>query len=1274
MNWGRNVTALRPLVLGLVCSACQCGEDGLQSTKAILEVTPDKLDFGEVGVGDLRALGLHLKNSGNSALHLTDFALTSTGSEFSRAADPPTALAPGESADVSFLYQPTNLGEDLGQLRVVADSGQDPFLVRLRGVGVAGSVRTEGDGEACPGVPGSISFGSTAPNTTVDRHITVRASGTAPITITQAMLEPGPSTEFSIDAAALPKTLAPGETLVLTIHYTPVDGGADSGSFAITTDLASTPTLHVAVCGTGVAPAICAHPVPLDLGAVRSGSTAVSTLTLESCGALPLDLSAIAMATDVQHPSDPAFSLVMAPGLPTTLAPGATVDVRVRFTASPLLGPRRAWIAVDSSALGSPHSFFPVTAHVAAPCGLAVDPAVLTYYGVAAGTTDQRSVLISNQGEDLCVVQSLSISSTQAQPVFRLPALPVLPLSLPAGGAEILPVEYAPTGSGPDQARLVVTQADGSTLAVDLRGNPTIGDECVVDIRPSSLNFGVVPIGAAQHLAVAVSNVGNEACRIRSARILHQTPGFSAMVSGLGFLPPGVGSGSVDVSFAPTGPGAQADTLEIVVAGALGAMGGGTYHVGLAGLSGDARLCVTPLDLRFGAVTSGNHADRSVQISSCGSAPVNLRAMVLAPGSSSTFSIVGAPMVPVSLAPTATAAPALTVRYSPTSAGPHFGQIDVLSTDPNNPTIHVRLSGNWDQGCTKILECAPTSLDFGQSEVARSKLIRVVCRSAGPDPVHIAGAGLTGGSNAFSVVAQTPTDVAPGATFSFDAFYTPSAAAMDTATLAIMSDACLAPAGLPLSGQGFIPQLPLCQAPSTFSPTLKWEWTGSTVEPGLTNVWMTPLVANLTDDNGDGRIDENDVPEVLFVSFDRIPLTDPNQSRPGVLRVLSGDTGAERFSVVNPRFPDSGQLAVGDIDGDGLPEIIAMKHHPTPPGSGSGGITGRYTTGTLVALDHNGQQIWESDPYSWSPSVTWSAAGPAIADLDGDGYAEIILGRDVFDHHGHLLWRGTGDAGNVLGGPQSITADLDGDGHPEVIAGGTVYNRDGTIRWNISDSGEGGTGVGRLDPADPFPEVVLISDQVHVYDHLGNERWHAPIPTNGPGAQLPVIADFDGDGDEDIAVADGVGVHVYRGTGGIMWSGVVSDMTCCPGITAFDFEGDGAYELLLNDFGNVYVFRGSDGTVIYTAARPSETNLELPVVADVDNDGHAEIVVALESGLGSGGVKVYTNAGNHWVSAPRIWNQQSYSVDNVLENGAIPRVLPPMSTTGVFRGQKARCR
>ena len=71
----------------------------------------------------------------------------------------------------------------------------------------------------------------------------------------------------------------------------------------------------------------------------------------------------------------------------------------------------------------------------------------------------------------------------------------------------------------------------------------------------------------------------------------------------------------------------------------------------------------------------------------------------------------------------------------------------------------------------------------------------------------------------------------------------------------------------------------------------------------------------------------------------------------------------------------------------------------------------------------------------------------------------------------------------------------------------------------------------------------------------------------------------------------------------------------------------------------------------------SATWAEEPVVADVDNDGHADIVVSSDffrQAADDTGIIVFQDVANKWKRTRRIWNQHSYHVTNVNEDATIP--------------------
>jgi len=104
------------------------------------------------------------------------------------------------------------------------------------------------------------------------------------------------------------------------------------------------------------------------------------------------------------------------------------------------------------------------------------------------------------------------------------------------------------------------------------------------------------------------------------------------------------------------------------------------------------------------------------------------------------------------------------------------------------------------------------------------------------------------------------------------------------------------------------------------------------------------------------------------------------------------------------------------------------------------------------------------------------------------------------------------------------------------------------------------------------------------------------------------------------------------------------------------------------------VFSGPDGAVkLESQDHTNNTWLEYPVIADVDGDGHAEVVVPNTAYGGAvprqySGITVIGDANNSWRSGRKIWNQHAYFITNINDDGSIPRTAAQnWSTYNNFR-------
>ncbi len=128
------------------------------------------------------------------------------------------------------------------------------------------------------------------------------------------------------------------------------------------------------------------------------------------------------------------------------------------------------------------------------------------------------------------------------------------------------------------------------------------------------------------------------------------------------------------------------------------------------------------------------------------------------------------------------------------------------------------------------------------------------------------------------------------------------------------------------------------------------------------------------------------------------------------------------------------------------------------------------------------------------------------------------------------------------------------------------------------------------------------------------------------------------------------------------WQKAVNDTSGLASPTAFDFLGRGIAQAVYGDQASLFVFDGKTGDTNLQAARSSGTLIEYPVVADVDNDQSADIVVVSNANFGTNyknTVDVWQDAEKRWIPTRRIWNQHAYHVTNVREDGTIPKKMVP---------------
>jgi len=422
---------------------------------------------------------------------------------------------------------------------------------------------------------------------------------------------------------------------------------------------------------------------------------------------------------------------------------------------------------------------------------------------------------------------------------------------------------------------------------------------------------------------------------------------------------------------------------------------------------------------------------------------------------------------------------------------------------------------------------------------------------------------------------------------------------------------------------------------------IEWQWEGN---GGAKDVIVMPAVGNLSDDNGDGKIDDNDTPDIAAIAYSSAWQGAAN------LVILDGATGAELWN--KPGFSGDGGHALADVDGDGQTDIIAFA-----------------LNGDVIAMDHTGKELWTA-PGS-------NAVGPqaTVADLDGDGTAEVIADNVVIDGVTGVVEK-TFAVTSSIAFRMPAVGDIDLDGEQELIIGNTCYSLSKGQEWSAGVTGSFGHWSAIVDyDGDPGGEVAMIGGgQYAVYDSDGTQLVSKSVGTSKPGP--PCVADFNGDGAAEIAWASSGTVQMVTLDGNVLWTAPVKDSSGLAGCSGYDFNGDGIYELLFADEIAFHVFNGATGALDHkTTGHASGTLWEYPVVADVDNDGSAEIVIASNNNAGGGGWRGITVLGhkeNGWMKSGTTWHVHDFAVTNINSDGTVPaEPEKPWQVYNVYRARPA---
>lgn len=313
---------------------------------------------------------------------------------------------------------------------------------------------------------------------------------------------------------------------------------------------------------------------------------------------------------------------------------------------------------------------------------------------------------------------------------------------------------------------------------------------------------------------------------------------------------------------------------------------------------------------------------------------------------------------------------------------------------------------------------------------------------------------------------------------------------------------------------------------------------------------------------------------------------------------------------VAPRARPGASQCTGDVDGDGNAELIVTSAW----GLGMLKQTGATMASPIMAP--NGTRFGD-----WLLNTGDNTVGP-VADYDGDGSAEILMtspwGIGILKlAGGTLVSRMMAPNSTTFGNWALDTAvtmvravgDFDGDGQQEIVA-----------------TGPSGIAILKLTGATLTP--LMVADN---FTRFG--EWSLDTVND----QLGPIADYDGDGCDEILVSSAWGAGILKlanGTleasivapNGTRFGGWVIDTSLNRFGPAGDYDGDGRAETLVASAWGLALLKQTGGTLEAPMMQPTGTRLggwlvdgganRFGPAADYDGDGRAELLVTSAWGIG----------------------------------------------------------
>lgn len=388
--------------------------------------------------------------------------------------------------------------------------------------------------------PARVGFGAIVLGETGTSLVTVTNNGSTSTTITGVTVG---NSAFTMSSLSLPLSLAAGESVGLSVNFTPTARGWTGGSIKFSGD-AALPILQLEVAGAGVgSEAVTANPPAVSFGQVPMGSVASVPVVLTNARSWKVTISGLQIAGAGFSTGGLAY--------PVTLNPGQSVTANVTFT------PPSASSTAGTLFVSGPGLAIPLTGTggaATAPGQLTANPASLAFGSVQVGANVTLTDSFTNTGGSSVTISQAAVTGAG----FSISGL-TLPMALPPGETVTFSAMYTPQAAASTTGGISVSSnASDSALSVSLSGTGTAAGQ--LTLAPTAVNFGNTPVGSSVSQTSSLT-AGGASVTVSSASLTSAE--FSLSGTSFPVTIPAGQSVPVTLTFAPQTSGSASAVLSV---------------------------------------------------------------------------------------------------------------------------------------------------------------------------------------------------------------------------------------------------------------------------------------------------------------------------------------------------------------------------------------------------------------------------------------------------------------------------------------------------------------------------------------------------------------------------------------------------------------------------------------------------------------------------------------------------------------------------------------